>query len=60
MAYPYGPKHDEFVKFAESVHNIDNMLIAEVGIKDYGDHDNEDLAKRLFYFFYLHKIVIIF
>lgn len=46
VAYPYGPKHDEFVKFAESVHNIDSLLVAEVGIKDYGDKDNEDLAKR--------------
>lgn len=47
VAYPYGPKHDEFVKFAESVHNVDNLLIAEVGVKDYGEKDNEDLAKRL-------------
>lgn len=46
VAYPYGPKHDEFVKFAESIHNLDNMLMAEVGIKDYGEKDNEDLAKR--------------
>lgn len=45
-AYPYGPKHDEFVKFAESVANVDSLLVAEVGIKDYGEKDNADLGKR--------------
>lgn len=46
VAYPYGPKHDEYVKFAESVANVDSLLIAEVGVKDYGEKDNADLANR--------------
>lgn len=46
IAFPYGPKHEEFLKVAESSVLVNDFLVAEVGVKDYGDKDNEDLAKR--------------
>lgn len=47
VAYPYGAKHESFAKFAEqlTVH-IDNFLVATVGIKDYGERENSQLAER--------------
>lgn len=45
-AYPYGDKHDEFVKLVEEIHAVPELLIAEVGIKDYGDKENSDLATK--------------
>jgi len=46
VAFPYGDKQDHFAKVAESVADVPDLLAGEVGIKDYGDKDNEDLAKR--------------
>lgn len=46
VAFPYGDKQDQFAKVAESVADVPDLLAAEVGIKDYGDKDNEGLAKR--------------
>lgn len=46
VAFPYGEKHEEFGKVAESTHQVDDLLLAEVGIKDYGNKDNSELAKR--------------
>lgn len=46
VAYPYGPKHDAFNKMAESAKSAPDVLVAEVGIKDYGDKENSDLADR--------------
>jgi len=45
-AYPHGEKQDEFVKVATDVKSTPDILIAEVGIKDYGEKDNQDLADR--------------
>eukprot|EP01062_Namystynia_karyoxenos_P027989 TRINITY_DN212_c1_g1_i2.p2 TRINITY_DN212_c1_g1~~TRINITY_DN212_c1_g1_i2.p2 ORF type:complete len:239 (+),score=118.63 TRINITY_DN212_c1_g1_i2:76-792(+) len=45
--YPYGDKEDAFKKFAESVVHIDGLLIAEVGVQEYGDDKyNEKLRDR--------------
>ncbi|CAB3370004.1 Hypothetical predicted protein [Cloeon dipterum] len=46
IAYPYGAKHDEFLKVAEASHLQSDLLIADVGVKDYGDNENADLAKK--------------
>ncbi|XP_025409286.1 endoplasmic reticulum resident protein 29 [Sipha flava] len=46
VAYPYGDKHEEFVKLGSGYQSVDDLLVAEVPIKDYGDKDNEDLAIR--------------
>jgi len=46
IAYPYGEKHDEFLKVAEASNLLPDLLVAEVGVKDYGDFENADLAKR--------------
>ncbi|RWS28896.1 endoplasmic reticulum resident protein 29-like protein [Leptotrombidium deliense] len=46
IQYPYGEKHDEYGVVAESLKNTKDVLVAEVGVQDYGDHDNQDLADR--------------
>ena len=46
VAYPYGDKHEEFAKFSKAAAEDENLFVAEVGIKDYGDKDNADLAER--------------
>ncbi|KAI5696532.1 hypothetical protein M8J76_011148 [Diaphorina citri] len=46
IAYPYGAKHEAFLEVAESSKHRPDFLVAEVGVKDYGERDNEDLAKR--------------
>lgn len=52
VAFPYGPAHEEFEKFAGEIGNVsfsgptEDLLIASVGIKDYGEKDNEQLGLR--------------
>ena len=46
VAYPYGDKHEEFSKVAVDGADADDLMVAEVGIKDYGEKDNEELGKR--------------
>lgn len=46
MAYPYGEKHDVFTKFAEEISDNKNLIVGEVGVKDYGEKDNEELAQK--------------
>ena len=46
VAYPYGDKHDEFAKVSVDASEINELFIGEVGIKDYGDKDNEELGER--------------
>lgn len=46
VAYPYGKKHEEFTKVSAAGRGSLELLVAEVGVKDYGDMENMDLAER--------------
>lgn len=48
VAYPYGKKHDEYAKFAKDVSesNVGDIAVSVVGIKNYGDPTNNNLAER--------------
>ncbi|XP_054167972.1 endoplasmic reticulum resident protein 29-like [Oppia nitens] len=45
IPYPYGEKHEEFQKVAKLATNSD-LLMAEVGVNEFADKQNLDLAKR--------------
>ena len=45
--YAYGDDHDAWKKFAAEVGGSSAaMLVADVGVSEYGDKDNKDLADR--------------
>ncbi|XP_032527036.1 protein windbeutel [Danaus plexippus] len=46
VAYPYGDKHDTYVALSKESKDVDNLLFAQVGVKDYGEKDNEAFAKK--------------
>lgn len=46
VAFPYGDKHEAFVALAKESKNVEELLVAEVGVKDYGEKDNEPLALK--------------
>ena len=46
ISYPYGEKQEEFSKVAANLKNSEDLLIAEVGIQDYGDNENKDIGDR--------------
>ncbi|XP_073846007.1 endoplasmic reticulum protein 29-like protein wbl [Musca autumnalis] len=47
IAFPYGEKHEAFAAFSRAAHAVtDDLLIATVGIKDYGDNENKELGER--------------
>jgi len=58
--YPYGPKHEEYESFAKDAASQNDLAVGIVGVKDYGEKDNQDLADR-FGFAYkdLPKIVLL-
>ncbi|CAF0987492.1 unnamed protein product [Rotaria sp. Silwood1] len=44
--YPFGEKQDQFKKFALNVANTKDLLVVEIPITEYGDKENEKLAKE--------------
>ncbi|XP_017077296.1 protein windbeutel [Drosophila eugracilis] len=47
IAFPYGEKHEAFAAFSKSAHRVTkDLLIATVGIKDYGELENKALGDR--------------
>ncbi|GIY71099.1 endoplasmic reticulum resident protein 29 [Caerostris extrusa] len=46
ITYPYGEKEDEYGKVAESARFSPELLIAEIGIQDYGEKENSDIAEH--------------
>lgn len=46
VAFPYGEKHEQFAKVAAATKDSVDLLVAEVGVKDYGKRENSDLAQR--------------
>ncbi|XP_064535868.1 protein windbeutel [Drosophila montana] len=47
IAFPYGEKHEAFAEFSKAAHKVtDELLVATVGIKDYGELENKALGER--------------
>jgi endoplasmic reticulum protein 29 len=45
--YSYGDEHDAWKDFASKVGDSSaDMLVADIGVSEYGDKDNSDLAER--------------
>ncbi|XP_058966124.2 endoplasmic reticulum resident protein 29 [Pocillopora verrucosa] len=44
--YAYGEKEDEFKKFAEKASSQPELLVAEVGVSEYGEKENDNLRER--------------
>ena len=45
-SYPYGENHDMFTVVSKEVGPTPDLLMAEVGIQDFGDKENQDLGDR--------------
>jgi endoplasmic reticulum protein 29 len=45
VQYPYGEKHEEFEKVSAIASNRE-LLVSEVGVQEFGDKENLDLAQR--------------
>lgn len=46
IAYPYGDKHEAFGKLSEEIAQNQDIIFVTVGVKDYGEKENEELAQK--------------
>ncbi|XP_020291958.1 endoplasmic reticulum resident protein 29 isoform X2 [Pseudomyrmex gracilis] len=46
VAFPYGGKHEQYGTLAADTKDSQDLLIAIVGVKDFGNKENSDLAQR--------------
>ncbi|XP_036334609.1 protein windbeutel [Rhagoletis pomonella] len=47
IAFPYGEKHEAFAALSRAAHKVTKeLLVATVGIKDYGENENKELGLR--------------
>lgn len=46
VSYPYGEKEDVYSRLSSDVASNKDLLVARVGVQDYGDKNNEALAKK--------------
>lgn len=46
QSYAYGEKEDAFKALCKLSYDVPNFLMGEIPVQEYGDKDNEDLAKR--------------
>lgn len=46
VAFPYGGKHEQYATVATDTRDSQDLLVATVGVKDFGSKDNSDLAQR--------------
>mmetsp|Transcript_51639 Transcript_51639/g.122904 ORF Transcript_51639/g.122904 Transcript_51639/m.122904 type:complete len:241 (-) Transcript_51639:64-786(-) len=44
--YAYGEKEDEFKLLCKTAYTVPKFLIAEVGVQEWGDKENDDLRER--------------
>ncbi|KAK5638391.1 hypothetical protein RI129_012686 [Pyrocoelia pectoralis] len=46
VSYPYGDKEDVYVQLSKDIGTNKDVVVARVGVQDYGDKNNEALAKK--------------
>eukprot|EP00457_Paulinella_chromatophora_P012292 gb/GEZN01012491.1/.p1 GENE.gb/GEZN01012491.1/~~gb/GEZN01012491.1/.p1 ORF type:complete len:244 (+),score=51.73 gb/GEZN01012491.1/:149-880(+) len=44
--YPYGDEQDEWKKLAVTTRGASSLILASVGVSEYGDKENDDLRER--------------
>ncbi|EZA50355.1 hypothetical protein DMN91_003822 [Ooceraea biroi] len=46
VAFPYGGKHEQYATVAADTKDSQDLLVGTVGVKDFGNKENSDLAQR--------------
>ncbi|CAG2171496.1 unnamed protein product [Oppiella nova] len=46
IQYPYGEKHEEFEKVSQMAKSIGDIVMAEVGVQEFGEKQNMDLMNK--------------
>lgn len=50
-SFPHGEKHGQWIQLAKDLSEVNDVLVGEIRIKEYGDRFNEDLALRYRYWY---------